>query len=129
MHEPYAISVPPTHIMGQLWTLQEGWRLFMDVGLGAELVVRVRPDLWFQRFEVPRPVNHLRETLMDVGGIAKGLQLAQERDRYPRSYHILLCPQFCSYSELCLAEYQLGKHSPEHRDAGFIIDTGEREGR
>lgn len=53
MHEPYAISVHPSAVMGQLWMLREGWKLFKEANEPAELVIRCRPDLWFHSFEVP----------------------------------------------------------------------------
>ncbi len=53
MHEPYAISVPPSAVMGQLWMLREGWRLYEEGGEQADLVIRIRPDLWFHSFEKP----------------------------------------------------------------------------
>lgn len=54
MHEPYFISVPPAAVMGQLWMLREAWRLYEEAGDPAELIIRIRPDLWFHSFEVPR---------------------------------------------------------------------------
>ncbi len=55
MHEPYAISVPPSAVMGQLWMLREGWRLYEEGGEHADLVIRIRPDLWFHSFELSSP--------------------------------------------------------------------------
>ncbi len=53
MHEPYHISVPPSAVMGQLWMLREGWRLYEEGGERADLVIRIRPDLWFHSFKYP----------------------------------------------------------------------------
>ena len=54
MHEPYHISVPPAAVLGQLWFLREGWRLYEETRIEeAELVIRCRPDLWFHSFEMP----------------------------------------------------------------------------
>lgn len=51
MHEPYAISVPPAAVLGQLWTLRQGWALFEEAGEPEPtLVIRCRPDLWFHSF-------------------------------------------------------------------------------
>jgi hypothetical protein len=54
MHEPYFISVDPRHVLGQLWMLREGWRLYQEANDPADLIIRCRPDLWFHSFEVPR---------------------------------------------------------------------------
>ncbi len=56
MHEPYHISVPPSAVMGQLWMLREGWRLYEEGGEQADLVIRIRPDLWFHSFEKPHGI-------------------------------------------------------------------------
>lgn len=53
MHEPYHISVHPHKVLGQLWTLREGWKLYLDSNEPADLIIRVRPDLWFHSFEMP----------------------------------------------------------------------------
>ena len=53
MHEPYAISVHPHAVMGQLWMLREGWRLYQEANEPADLIIRIRPDLWFHSFECP----------------------------------------------------------------------------
>ena len=54
MHEPYAISVHPHAVLGQLWMLRAGWRLYQEANEPADLVIRCRPDLWFHSF---RPVR------------------------------------------------------------------------
>lgn len=53
MHEPYHISVDPRAVLGQLWMLREGWRLYQEANDPADLVIRIRPDLWFHSFEKP----------------------------------------------------------------------------
>jgi hypothetical protein len=53
MHEPYHISVDPRHVLGQLWMLREGWRLYEEANDPADLIIRIRPDLWFHSFEKP----------------------------------------------------------------------------
>lgn len=53
MHEPYFISVDPRHVLGQLWMLREGWRLYQEANDPADLIIRCRPDLWFHSFEKP----------------------------------------------------------------------------
>lgn len=52
MHEPYAISVSPLAVLGQLWRLQRCWDLFADPtkeGFAEryDTIIRCRPDLWF----------------------------------------------------------------------------------
>lgn len=61
MHEPYAISVPPAHVLGQLWINEQGWKLYKDTGEPADLVIRCRPDLWFHSFEMPHGIEYCRK--------------------------------------------------------------------
>jgi hypothetical protein len=51
MHEPYHISVDPRAVLGQLWMLREGWRLYEEANDPADLIIRIRPDLWFHSFD------------------------------------------------------------------------------
>lgn len=51
MHEPYHISVDPRAVLGQLWMLREGWRLYQEANEPADLIIRCRPDLWFHSFD------------------------------------------------------------------------------
>ena len=53
-HEPYHISVHPHAVLGQLWMLNEGWKFYQSFHDKADLVIRIRPDLWFHSFEKPR---------------------------------------------------------------------------
>lgn len=54
MHEPYHISVHPHAVLGQLWMLREGWRLYQETKVEeADLIIRIRPDLWFHSFDIP----------------------------------------------------------------------------
>ena len=53
MHEPYHISVDPRAVLGQLWMLREGWRLYQEANDPADLIIRIRPDLWFHSFALP----------------------------------------------------------------------------
>lgn len=57
MHEPYAISVSPAAVMGQLWMLREAWTFYLESGMEHELIIRCRPDLWFLSFEKPAGVT------------------------------------------------------------------------
>ncbi len=65
MHEPYAISVHPHAVLGQLWMLREGWRLYQEANDPADLIIRIRPDIWFHSFEVPQSIKyHLKSTFI-----------------------------------------------------------------
>ncbi len=57
MHEPYHISVDPRAVLGQLWMLRESWRLYEEANDPADLIIRIRPDLWFHSFEMPDDWN------------------------------------------------------------------------
>jgi hypothetical protein len=46
-HAPYAISVPPAAVVGQLWRLQRTWTFANPAVLDYDVVLRIRPDLWF----------------------------------------------------------------------------------
>jgi len=65
MHEPYHISVDPRAVLGQLWMLREGWRLYQEAGDPADLVIRIRPDLWFHSFE-PESFRYGKSATMDM---------------------------------------------------------------
>lgn len=66
MHEPYHISVHPHAVLGQLWMLREGWRLYQEANEPADLVIRIRPDLWFHSFAKP---HGLHMSVNDAGGM------------------------------------------------------------
>lgn len=51
MHEPFAISVEPKAVLGQLWINRQAWALYEESDFKAEKVIRIRPDLWFHHFE------------------------------------------------------------------------------
>jgi len=84
---------------------------------------------WFQQYEVFRPAGVLVETVKDIMGVLAAIRQCEERDHWPRAFHIHNCPTFCAYSDLCVAEYVSGKPSKEMRQTEFRIDDGEREGR
>lgn len=54
-HEPYAISVSPQAVMGQLWQMQKAFELC--VGRAFDCAIRIRPDIWFHSLEIPMVVN------------------------------------------------------------------------
>ena len=67
-HEPYAISVPPQHVVAQLWQLNECWNLFeRERKHDYECVVRCRPDLWFHAFDAP-PKTFARDAFVPAWG-------------------------------------------------------------
>jgi hypothetical protein len=35
--------------------LREAWRLYQEAGDPADLIIRIRPDLWFHSFQFPHP--------------------------------------------------------------------------
>lgn len=49
LHAPYAISVPISAILGQLWRMQEGYDFARHKIDWPDIVVRLRPDLWFHQ--------------------------------------------------------------------------------
>jgi hypothetical protein len=56
-HEPYAISVHPQAVLRQLWQLQRAWDLYRSEVAGCECVIRLRPDMWFHDFHMPRVLS------------------------------------------------------------------------
>lgn len=56
-HESYAISVHPQAVLRQLWQLNEAWKAFTQAPQGYDIIVRIRPDLWFRSFEMPKFVR------------------------------------------------------------------------
>lgn len=60
-HEPYPISVHPQAVLRQLWQLEQAWKLYSKSEMDHDLVIRCRPDLWFQSAEMgfygPPPKN------------------------------------------------------------------------
>jgi hypothetical protein len=72
MHEPYHISVDPRAVLGQLWMLREGWRLYQEANEPADLIIRIRPDLWFHSFDMPSFIRAWKSnpatTYIDGGG-------------------------------------------------------------
>lgn len=70
-HEPYAISVSPQAVLGQLWQLEQGYKLYLknteEKDL-ADVIIRVRPDSWFHSFEMLRNSSDRPELLAKWGG-------------------------------------------------------------
>jgi len=55
-HEPYAISVGPQAVVGQLWRLGRCWALYERTRKREhDCVIRLRPDLWFHEFTAKGP--------------------------------------------------------------------------
>jgi hypothetical protein len=69
MHEPYAISVHPQAVARQLWQLEQCWNLFTTATAGDaahyDLVIRCRPDLWFQSFAFPEEISDVYKKWTD----------------------------------------------------------------
>jgi hypothetical protein len=84
---------------------------------------------WFQRYEVFRPTENVLETMRDVALTVKAVKEAMQTGRWRRSFHIITCRKFCTYSDLCMQEYLLGRESQALREGLFILDDGKREGR
>lgn len=56
MHEPYWISVSPQAVLKQLWHLERVWDFAIEETTDdrfADIIVRVRPDIWFHSLRVP----------------------------------------------------------------------------
>lgn len=81
-HEPFAISVHPQAVARQLWQLQRTWDAFpLD---DYDMIIRIRPDLWFGSFELPRSFCVDDDTAMvpywgSFGGINDRLALLGQR--------------------------------------------------
>jgi hypothetical protein len=54
-HAPYAISVDPQAILGQLWMLRRVWSAFDESGQCADLIIRCRPDLFVHSSRLHQP--------------------------------------------------------------------------
>jgi len=89
----------------------------------------VADSRWFQQYEVFRPNGAILETSKDVLGVIAQIRQCEERDHWPRSFHIRNCSMYCEYRDLCVAEYVTGKPNKEMRETDFRIDDGVREGR
>lgn len=89
----------------------------------------VSDGLWFQRYDVLRPTEHVLETMRDVAETVKAIRRAEETGHWRRSFHIMTCGRFCMYGELCMQEYLNGKPSQAMREGLFAHDDGKREGR
>lgn len=55
MHEPYAISVPPSAVIGQLWQLNNAWGLIANPD-DYDCFIRIRPDIYFHEYQHARGV-------------------------------------------------------------------------
>ena len=67
-HAPYAISVPPLAVVGQLWRLNHTWTVFGGLNTfgNFDCIIRCRPDSFFHSFVMPE-----RRVLKYSGGIAQ----------------------------------------------------------
>lgn len=48
-HAPYAISVPVSAVLGQLWRMERAWMFARANVSHGDTIVRLRPDLWFHK--------------------------------------------------------------------------------
>lgn len=63
-HAPYAISVLPGAVVGQLWRLQQCWEWFERTrALDYDLIIRCRPDLWMESLTLPTRTVEVVDTL------------------------------------------------------------------
>jgi hypothetical protein len=90
----------------------------------------VSDSLWFQQYEVQRPMNVLVQTMKDIDGVLATIRKCEETGHWWRNFHVFTCPKFCFYSDLCVAEYVNGRESEIVPDR-FVVDTDQswREGK
>lgn len=84
---------------------------------------------FFQRFEVYRPDAAITQTLRDVRATQEMILLAEKMNHWRRLNNIIYCQRFCSYADLCSAEYISGKESSLRQTDYMIEDLTDREGR
>jgi hypothetical protein len=75
-HEPYAISSSPQAILGQLWQLEQVYKLYVaktPFGFNYDVVIRCRPDLWFHEFEYNGGYNQLTTCHVPCWGAFGGI--------------------------------------------------------
>ena len=103
----------------------ETWRQYVD----RERENHVNDDAFYQRHPILKPKGYLAEALRDLAITCKGISDASKSGHWRRSYHTISCRRFCTYSDLCMAEYQRGgRPATVLREADFILDDGTREG-
>lgn len=55
---PYPVSASYDGILKQLWSLNRAWQFAKDAVSDGDMVIRIRPDLLFRRFEMPWSNGH-----------------------------------------------------------------------
>lgn len=98
--------------------------------LDADAEKLTNDSLFYRRFPVERPEGNVRTSMRDLVQTLVDLKAAEQAGWYRRSLHVLTCRRFCSYADLCIHEYAIGKESPVLREELFMIEDGTRgEGR
>lgn len=92
-HEPFAISVPPIAVLRQLWQLEQGYRLFQKSGLKPDLVIRIRPDIYFHSLYLEIPSEYMFGTHVPWWGCFGGVN-----DRFAIMSPIAAAMYFTAYS-------------------------------
>lgn len=70
-HEPYQISVHPQAVLRQLWQLNRGWELYVSRRKQeADVVIRLRPDLWFRSCEHSMQRAPAHRAFLDLKNVA-----------------------------------------------------------
>jgi hypothetical protein len=68
MHEPFAISSSPLAITNQFWQMEQGWNLYERTRkLRHEVIIRIRPDLFFHDLIPPTDLEHDEGALWSPG--------------------------------------------------------------
>lgn len=90
----------------------------------SEMRSRVVSDAqWFQRYVTFRPDDNARQTLHDVAAVLRQINIAREKNHFPRSINLLDCRLFCPYAKLCMHEYQTGRKSDVYREEYMTPNT------
>lgn len=85
----------------------------------------VNDGFYFQRVPVFKNMAVLKETAADIRSTLRSIERAEADDHWPRSFHVIGCRRFCSYSQLCMNEYLTGKPSEVLRREDFVTETEE----
>lgn len=90
----------------------------------------VHDGAFYTRYFVQRPIEAIKQSLLDYREVCHAIDRAATSGHYPRLNNLLYCQRFCSYSKLCVSEYISGGISQGMRDYEFERDNpDDREGR
>lgn len=91
-HAGYSISAKPQNVMRAFWGYKQAWNMKPE-DVEFDLYVRIRPDLWFQEFEMPHVWDIMPGTCLtppwgSYGGINDRLALMGKSaaERYMLGY-------------------------------------------